>query len=376
MTPLFRKFLPFLFFLLILLLMELGARVTVFLLDLELDIVVVHPNLGQAELKKQIYANDRYLLWKMKPDLDGRFVSPAFVPEGREAPVFQVRTNTRGFRGPDFPENKPDRVLRVICMGNSSTFGWGVPVDSCYTGLLGGMLEEHLDQKVEVINAGVPGYTSVQALLLLEKEILDLSPDLITLSCGANDNHPASRSDTELIREREGFIGGMQEFLANFELYRLLRFLVISLKVKTGEDSPAGGPAVRRRVKPAEFQATVKQIIARAKDAGPACVLVEILPEEEGWDPYRLSLRRISLETGVPLLETGLLFGNFLESPDSAGGLKKAIIEATKSRYGEEVLARHPGMFLRLDRVHPTSLGHLLIAEALADTRLHTLRNG
>src|SRR5262249_29739819 len=80
-----------------------------------------------------------------------------------------VQTNSLGFRGPEFdPKNK--KALRVVAVGDSCTFGFGVSDNNhTYPAQLYRLLNERYSD-AEVINAGVVGYTSYQVLRLLEKQ--------------------------------------------------------------------------------------------------------------------------------------------------------------------------------------------------------------
>jgi lysophospholipase L1-like esterase len=94
--------------------------------------------------------------------------------------------NSHGFRGPDFETVKPKNVFRVVCLGESSTFGYRNRDDETYPFLLGRLFtEERLH--VEVINAGFPYYNSGSILSLLKEDILNYKPDVITLYAGYND---------------------------------------------------------------------------------------------------------------------------------------------------------------------------------------------
>jgi lysophospholipase L1-like esterase len=368
------RLVPFLFSLVVLVLLDLAARAAVSLLDLNLDIAVVHPNLGQKELNRQIYVSDRFLLWRMKPDIRDQFVSPALAPKGREPLLFRVVTNSRGYQGPEFAPVKPKDSLRVVCMGNSSTFGWGVPPDSTYPRLLQAELEGRLGREVEVINAGVPGYSSIQGLALLEREVRALSPDVITLSFGANDAQHTARSDREIMREREGLVGAAQEVLSHSALYSALRYAIVTRKVerelaRSGEEARYPG----RRALPVEFRGAMTEAVARGRQAGAAVFLVELMPPEIEWDPYRRGLLELSAESAVPIVWTNRIFNSFLADPDAGDGTARAYVAATRQRYGEKIIAAHPQIFLRLDRVHPNALGHMLIARALADTIANAL---
>jgi lysophospholipase L1-like esterase len=98
-------------------------------------------------------------------------------------------TNSRGFRGPEFTPQKPPDILRIICIGNSCTFGSWV---ENYSALYPSRLSTHLrdsnpGKKIEVINAGVEGYTIYQMLQYWRKIIKPLHPDIITIYAGIND---------------------------------------------------------------------------------------------------------------------------------------------------------------------------------------------
>jgi lysophospholipase L1-like esterase len=94
--------------------------------------------------------------------------------------------NSHGFRGPDFETVKPKGVFRVVCLGESSTFGYRNRDDETYPFLLGRLFTEE-KLPVEVINAGFPYYNSGSILSLVKQDILNYKPDLITLYAGYND---------------------------------------------------------------------------------------------------------------------------------------------------------------------------------------------
>jgi lysophospholipase L1-like esterase len=80
---------------------------------------------------------------------------------------------------------KPAGRFRVVVLGGSTVFGRGVPVPS---ESLPARLSTRL-QGAEVLNAGVPGYTSGQELVYLATELLSYEPDLVITYDGVNDQH-------------------------------------------------------------------------------------------------------------------------------------------------------------------------------------------
>jgi lysophospholipase L1-like esterase len=94
--------------------------------------------------------------------------------------------NSHGFRGPDFETVKPIGVFRVVCLGESSTFGYRNRDDETYPYILERLFAQE-KLPVQVINAGFPYYNTGSILSLLKDDIVREEPDLITLYAGYND---------------------------------------------------------------------------------------------------------------------------------------------------------------------------------------------
>lgn len=98
----------------------------------------------------------------------------------------QYRISTSGFRGE--PLKTGEVAHRIFCVGDSITFGYELGDEKApYPVQLEAMLHDSGFNSVDVINAGVPGYGSLNALRSIETIILPLDPDLIVLCVGWND---------------------------------------------------------------------------------------------------------------------------------------------------------------------------------------------
>ena len=97
--------------------------------------------------------------WVFPPDTTGIYRS-----SGRRTPV---ATNAWGLRG---PEVSTDTVTsRVLVLGDSYTFGWGVDDAAGFVRLLETALRRELPQSpVEFINGGVPGFSIYQQIRMLD----------------------------------------------------------------------------------------------------------------------------------------------------------------------------------------------------------------
>lgn len=88
-------------------------------------------------------------------------------------------TNSIGLRGDlEFTKTKPANTLRIVCIGDSFTFGSDVDDFETWVAALDVELNQS-KTRVEVLNFGVPGYGADQAALMLELRGLSYAPDLV-----------------------------------------------------------------------------------------------------------------------------------------------------------------------------------------------------
>lgn len=96
--------------------------------------------------------------------------------------------NSQGYRGDEITIPKPQDTFRIVAIGSSVTYGTFLPSEDAYPSQLEKILrDEDGYQHIEVINAGVGGYTSWEYLAELRFRILDLQPDLIIIYEATND---------------------------------------------------------------------------------------------------------------------------------------------------------------------------------------------
>ncbi len=113
-----------------------------------------------------------------------------------------VRTNSLGFRAPEFDPHRSGRGLRVLCLGDSNTFGNGVSQDDTYPAQLQILLASRLaGGAAEAINAGIGGYGMAQEVDLLTRMAPLLAPDVVTIGFYLNDLGDAVRGSSEILDE-------------------------------------------------------------------------------------------------------------------------------------------------------------------------------
>lgn len=96
-------------------------------------------------------------------------------------------TNAQGLRNKkDFDYNKSSGVLRILSLGDSHTQGMEVGQQQTFSAVAERYMRgEGID--VEVINAGVSGFSTAEALVYLENEGVKYLPDVVVLGFFAND---------------------------------------------------------------------------------------------------------------------------------------------------------------------------------------------
>ena len=96
--------------------------------------------------------------------------------------------NAMGLRGQPPASPKPDGTLRILAVGDSTTFGWGVGDSETYTAAVQRLFDESKPVRhVEVINAGVGAYDLKQDAAMLKRLVPMLMPDVVLVGLFWND---------------------------------------------------------------------------------------------------------------------------------------------------------------------------------------------
>lgn len=101
----------------------------------------------------------------------------------------EVRTNAFGWRSPPIAPAPQPGEIRLAVLGASTVAGATTPRnDQLFSQQLAALLEQRFPgRRVNVINAGIPGYTVVKMRQTLERRLIALRPQLVLLYAGFND---------------------------------------------------------------------------------------------------------------------------------------------------------------------------------------------
>jgi lysophospholipase L1-like esterase len=103
-----------------------------------------------------------------------------------------VSINSHGLRDREYPVEKAPGVVRVVMSGDSTTFGWGVPIEQTVAKILERQLNATAapGRRFEVLNAGVGNYDTVQEYTHYLTYDRQFHPDMVVLEYFINDAEP------------------------------------------------------------------------------------------------------------------------------------------------------------------------------------------
>lgn len=203
--------------------------------------------------------------------------------------AYDVTINSLGLRGEEVDVQKPDNGIRVMVIGGSSVFGYLVPdgQDSCC------VLEEvmskderYRDSKVQVLNAGVPGYNMTQCRLRYESDLSKLNPDVVLMYLGWNDMKFLLQ-DPDSVDRTPPAPSWWTRTMATSVLYGVLRYRVFP------PDSPVFVPPVSsssndedlRTECETQFRNDLQSLVEAVRNAGALPVLSTQLMAAGASDP-------------------------------------------------------------------------------------------
>jgi lysophospholipase L1-like esterase len=130
----------------------------------------------------------RWTIYRRLPDTPAGYDLIPGAHQTVEGVLYKI--NSRGIRDREYDLPKNPQTYRIIVLGDSYTFGDGVPLEDTYAKQLERRLNSNpaITRNTEVINFGVNGYNTVQELWRLKDKALDFKPDLIILGYYLNDS--------------------------------------------------------------------------------------------------------------------------------------------------------------------------------------------
>jgi len=295
----------------------------------------------------------------------------------------RYRINSLGFRGPEVQKTRHKGSFRVLCLGDSTTYGVMVDQDQTYSSVLEKQLAKILAPRtVETINAGVPGYSSVQVSLYFSKRCLQLDPDLVTLCVGINDAFAIPNlcdQDKDLYVPWRRSIRRAKDALGHSRIFTLLdaglSWLVKAVTLSKSESQPSQGMKPRADVH--SYYENLLDIARKCERRGIPLLLFSFsLPAD-----YSKSMLRAAHNSQANYIDMEPAFESAATASAHSAGEAQSKTAASgpasatpgqmfagvyEGMFSSRMLATHTNRALFIDPCHPTPLGHKLIAEQLA----------
>jgi lysophospholipase L1-like esterase len=104
-----------------------------------------------------------------------------------------VETSAQGLRDREYSLEPRPGVPRILMIGDSLTFGWGVPFEATFSKRIEKLFADD-GQKVEVINTGVGNWNTVQEVTYFLTKAKDFKPNIVVLNYFVNDAEPVPQN--------------------------------------------------------------------------------------------------------------------------------------------------------------------------------------
>ena len=265
--------------------------------------------LPEVRMAATLYEPHPYLGYAMKPGVQ-------FTEHDSE-----IRINRWGFRGPDIERAKPDGVVRILCLGGSTTFSLRAG-DNQHTWpaqLQRILNDRHAPIRFEVLNFGTPGYCVVESFISFALRGLDFAPDIVLIQDGLNDVPAVFTSDPA--SDYTHFRGAYPRTPSGWLKHLAVGRLAILAMGKLSQPHPSGKLALSKEGVQL-FQRYVGLIVSLAESRGIEPLLLttpDRLPADDK-ECHQLnaevacarvlaeSLRRLGRQAGVPVIDLAAAF--------------------------------------------------------------------
>lgn len=287
------------------------------------------------------------------------------VPGSRDG---AFRISSAGLRDREYPVDKPRGVFRILLIGDSISYGFGVAQGDALSEQLERLLQEPegdgAGPRFEVLNLGVTGYNIDQIVENLRVRGLPFHPDLIVYAYCLNDPQEYSFELAALKAQQASAPGGATGLDRLAAKSRLVLLLTSRWRARHPQAHPAAVPADPQW-----------QVL---KDGSYADYFAKLYAEGPGLQRLRrgvAALRQISVDSRVPLVT--LVFPIFMDPDHYRLRNEHRAVARLFAAAGIPTYDLLPlyltmyethGFVFAANALHPNAVGHRLAALYLLQT--------
>lgn len=263
----------------------------------------------------EVFQRDENMFWKLRPS---QSIKSLFFENN------EFKINSFGLRGEEIlPASEK---IRIVGLGNSCTFGWRTTEDKIYLRVLEKLINaDSTLPQVEIINAGIPGYSSFQGQKFYSTDISKLEPDLVLMMFGWNDQWTAADNIPDKDQNfAPQFFLDIQDFVSRLKIYRLLRKIILSSTEKPLDETLNKHHQVYR-VSFEDYYKNLNTIIQITKEAkSKPIILTSPIPSLENYyspgiksnmhifhNSYNNQARLLAGNTETALIDASAEFDNY-----------------------------------------------------------------
>ncbi len=266
------------------------------------------------------------MLWKRLALVPlGILLGLLMLEGGLQIGAFFMKRSTRG----ELPVAWVTGNLRVLCLGDSNTYGLWLERKQAYPQQLEALWNERVAApKLEVVNLGFPGTNSSRLVRDLPRLLESFDPDILILLVGVNDfwTLPCPIDDAQQARPQKGFLARHSLI---YRLYYLVRRGQVAEKVEIVMDpngSLAEGARHKARLGDLEFdmgfvkaekglwgdsvalKQNLHRLIEAARAAQTPLYLMTYASKKGFYPSASAAITEVAAEAGTPLVDLKSIF--------------------------------------------------------------------
>ncbi len=276
-----------------------------------------------------VTSEQEHLGYVHKPSFQGTIVG---VP---------VKINPRGLRDRDLPYENTGSMFRILCLGDSVTFGWGIPEKDTFVQRLETLLNrDETPERFQVINAGVGGHNTRQEAALYAAETQKYGADLVLLFFTINDAALPLPIQQATPVDPSNRLGNLTRVLGEVfkrvfaTLYGFMRYMTLP-KVDYLADYRAGSDQNWRQCM--EAIGSIRDL-AHKNGSEFALFVIPAMQDLQGEYPYGMIHKRLAdfcKKEGVPLFD---LLDDFRGKENME--VRISIFDGHPNRFAHDLIAR------------------------------------